>query len=402
MSLFAHARSKKNTVQNLSFGETMQTVELMVSCAKSPLEKVRAYNYAMFVIGEDFAAYGRTLMFRKRFLDPLPGFFPDKYYLDDGTPVTFRKKGKQAVSLQNHDNVFVTPWECSRLVSVLQTVYSKGFVADDNHKAFYYTEIDTAIVHSGNHSIGAGIFFDTGNILADVFDVAELYGHVDTDGENWLNRHNGQILTSAPSIHIAILYEISRQRYELLAALDHDEAEYCRINGGAFTKSKKSYTLVCGTPHSGKASFLETMHGAHNTAVYFDGENFDALLNQCVNIIEKSVCFGCERYRMQSARANGYFVKMIFIGVDINESIRRSGTADTAESEFIVQEKLSSIEKQMPQMLKLCDEAEFFDNEDGFKRLAHWDGNTFSLFGNKVPDWFHLIHMAWLNSLSDY
>lgn len=327
MNLFAHARLKKNAAQNLSFGETMQTVELMVSCAKSPLEKVRAYNYAMFVIGEDFAAYGRTLMFRKRFLDPLPGFFPDKYYLDDGTPVTFH---------------------------------------------------------------------------ADVFDVAELYGHVDTDGENWLNRHNGQILTSAPSIHIAILYEISRQRYELLAALAHDEAEYCRINGGAFTKSQKSYTLVCGTPHSGKASFLETMHGAHNTAVYFDGENFDALLNQCVNIIEKSVCFGCERHRMQSARANGYFVKMIFIGVDINESIRRSGTADTAESEFIVQEKLSSIEKQMPQMLKLCDEAEFFDNEDGFKRLAHWDGNTFSLFGNKVPDWFHSIHMAWLNNLSDY
>lgn len=47
MNLFAHARLKKNAAQNLSFGETMQTVELMVSCAQSPLEKVRAYNYAM-------------------------------------------------------------------------------------------------------------------------------------------------------------------------------------------------------------------------------------------------------------------------------------------------------------------------------------------------------------------
>lgn len=408
MKLFSRAIAEKKAADkgtSLNFSTAISTVELMTDGIKSPLEKVRLYNYAMSVIREDFAAYGRTLMFRKAFANRLSSLFPTEYFLADGSRKVFCKKGKKMVSLQNRENILVVPWECRRLANILNIVYSKGFIADDNHKAYYYTEIDTVEVYSGNHSISAGIFFGTGTITADVFNLSEVFEHIDTDGENWINHHNGTILTPVSSVHIAVLYEIARQKFNFLKTLGHDTADFCRINGGAFAKAKKCYTLVCGMPHSGKTSFLGTMHSENESAAMFDGENFDILINQAANIVEESVCFGSEKGRMRLAHQNGYYVKMIFVGIGIEESKSRSErisrkTGNNCEHENVLLEKRESIKQQLPEMMKLCDSVELFDNENGFKRVAHWDGQFLSFVGNYCPDWLFEIHKTWLDSLT--
>lgn len=203
----------KRIDDNLHYESAMQNIQLVVDCAQSPLEKIRAYNYAMFIIRADYAAYTKSLMFRKEFADRVAAFFPASYYLADGTKETFTKEPiSNIISLAQADGIAAFPWEYSRLARILPEIYQKGFIADENHKANYYAEIDLTVVFSGNYSISAGIFYGSGSINANVYLLSKLYEHVDTDGVNWINRHNGQVLTPVLSEHLAILYEISRRK----------------------------------------------------------------------------------------------------------------------------------------------------------------------------------------------
>ena len=59
----------KRIDDNLHYESAMQNIQLVLDCAQSPLEKIRAYNYAMFIIRADYAAYTKSLMFRKEFAE---------------------------------------------------------------------------------------------------------------------------------------------------------------------------------------------------------------------------------------------------------------------------------------------------------------------------------------------
>lgn len=159
----------KRINDNLHYESAMQNIQLVVDCAQSPLEKIRAYNYAMFIIRADYAAYTKSLMFRKEFADRVAAFFPASYYLADGTKETFTKEPiSNIISLAQADGIAAFPWEYSRLARILPEIYQKGFIADENHKANYYAEIDLTVVFSGNHSISAGLFYGSGSINANI------------------------------------------------------------------------------------------------------------------------------------------------------------------------------------------------------------------------------------------
>jgi predicted ABC-type ATPase len=399
----------KRIDDNLHYESAMQNIQLVVDCAQSPLEKIRAYNYAMFIIRADYAAYTKSLMFRKEFADRVAAFFPASYYLADGTKETFTKEPiSNIISLAQADGIVAFPWEYSRLARILPEIYQKGFIADENHKANYYAEIDLTVVFSGNHSISAGIFYGSGSINANVYLLSKLYEHVDTDGVNWINRHNGQVLTPVLSEHLAILYEISRRKNGILRSLDHDSEEYCRINGGAFTKIRKCYTVVCGMPCAGKTSFIGTMF--KDNAVLIDKSTdtnaFDVLIQKGESIIEENMCFGSAQSRIRSAKDSGYYIRLIFIGISANESLQRAtirfiktGRQQAISDKNIISE-IETISRQFCKLMQMCDSADYFDNEDIFIRVAHWDGQTFSFYGKEYPEWLHSIHTAWLDSLS--
>lgn len=399
----------KNSDSNLHYESAIQSIQLVVDCAQSPLEKVRAYNYALFIIRSDYTAYTKSLMFRKKFADRVAAFFPANYYLADGTKETFTKETiSNKISLSETDNIAVFPWEYGRLARILPVIYQNGFISDENHKANYYAEINLTIVFSGNHSISAGIFYGSGSINANVYLLSKLYEHVDTDGVNWINHYNGQVLTPVLSEHLAILYEISRRKDSILRSLDHDSEEYCRINGSAFTKSRKYYTVVYGMPCAGKSSFIGTMF--KDNAVLIDERTdtsmFDTLLRKGESIIEESMCFGSTQARMRSAKSRGYYIKLIFIGISANESLHRStirymkaGGHQTISDKMIISE-VETRPKQCCKLMQMCDSADYFDNEDIFIRVAHWDGQTFLFYGKEYPEWLNSIYTAWFESLS--
>ena len=260
--------------KNLNYHDAMDCVDSLVRCAKSPLEKVRAYNYALFVIKADFAAYSKT-----------------------------------------------------------------------------------------------------------------------------------RIISKVDSEHIAIIFEIARRKSVLLKSLDSRTEEYCRENGGAFIKSKRRYTVICGMPCSGKSTYIGA--GNHCGDVLIDDETdmdkFRLLIEQRECIIDENVFTGNAAPRMRLARDSGYYVCLCFIGIgSADECIRRSElrlqkTGVRQFSDEVIRESLKNYPRLIAQMLDLCDSADFCDNENGFRYVARWDGKTFNFISGDMPDWLCKIHLAWLD-----
>lgn len=93
-------------------------------------------------------------------------------------------------------------------------IKKEGFHESEyNHRAEYYTVLNLAAIWNGTHSGSAGIFYSNGDISADVFDIRELFDHVTTNGIDWINLHNGEILEEVKEPCLAVLYEIARLKH---------------------------------------------------------------------------------------------------------------------------------------------------------------------------------------------
>lgn len=412
MQLLSRLFRRNADRSGLNYITAIQNVQMIVDCAKSPLEKVRAYNYAMFVIRTDYAAYSKTLLFRRNGRYSAQQMFPYTFQMEDGTVLTIpEEKRTIPVNLNKHGSIVVSAWNHKRMADILPVVYSKGFSADDNHKAIYYSDINIAVVYSGNHSISAGVFYGSGSINARLFDVSKLYDHLDTDGVHWINRHTNRIISNTPSEHIAILYEISRRKKRLLAGLPSEEADYCRMNADEFMKSTKFFNVVCGMPCAGKSSFIGAMDRQTLCAAYTDDNTgldaFASLLDKCENIVEESQIISCGTLdKANMAKKKGYFIRMNFIGLtDPDECVRRSEIRSRKcvtpiQSRDFILSVINGFPDRIIKLLKLCDTADFFDNENGFEHIAHWNGQAFSFPSAKIPEWFYRIHSQWLLSLT--
>lgn len=113
------------------------------------------------------------------------------------------------------DTVILLPWDRFRFSNTVRSIYKNGFkYMEDNHKAFYYSDIDLCYVHSGNHSIATGIIKKEGSIKAEEYDIKGLFNVLTTDGANWYI--NGEKhLVEVFDFRIAILYEVAKIKYNL-------------------------------------------------------------------------------------------------------------------------------------------------------------------------------------------
>lgn len=82
-------------------------------------------------------------------------------------------------------------------------------------------------VNIGKYSfIASGIIQKTGSIEADVYDITEIFNHVKTDGEYWLNVHTNERLKDFNGykkvfdFRIAVLFELARMKFQLANSQD--------------------------------------------------------------------------------------------------------------------------------------------------------------------------------------
>lgn len=150
-------------------------------------------------------------------------FIPLGYIDENGIAHSLEPFEEKDVDLSKVVTV-VIPWKRTRMRDAIINVAKYGFRFDKNNhnSSLYFKEIDLCYAKSGNHHISSGIIQNTGYLEARVYTIEQLFPHVKTDGEYWLNIHTGEKLNlnneevKVFDFRVAVLYELAKIKYQLL------------------------------------------------------------------------------------------------------------------------------------------------------------------------------------------
>ena len=175
----------------------------------------------------------------------------------------------------------------------------------------------------------------------------------------------------------------------------------------------KTYTIIGGVNGVGKSSFtgvlkertmdLGTIIDVDKITAELGGNALaggKAALTKIRDCIERNVSFTQETtlsgYKTESTTRQvkelGYHVRMFYVGLDtldesllrIQNRVRRGGH-DIPNDD--VSRRFSARWEALAKVLPYCDEAEFYDNDNGFVKVAEYRNGEFRTVGNRIPNW---------------
>ena len=168
----------------------------------------------------------------------------------------------------------------------------------------------------------------------------------------------------------------------------------------------RTYTIIGGVNGVGKSSFTGVLkERCTDLGIIIDVDKITAELgkaalkkiNEC---IEKGVSFTQEttlsgRRTEATAREvveKGYRVRLYYIGLDsaaesvsrIANRVKRGGHDIPTQD---VERRFAGRWEAVAKVLPYCDEAEFYDNDNGFQLVAEYRNGELRTVGNIVPKW---------------
>ena len=182
----------------------------------------------------------------------------------------------------------------------------------------------------------------------------------------------------------------------------------------------KTYTIIGGVNGVGKSSFtgvlkertmdLGTIIDVDKITAELGGNPLaggKAALTKIRDCITRNVSFTQETtlsgYKTEATAKQvkelGYHVRMFYVGLDtldesllrIQNRVRRGGH-DIPNDD--VSRRFSSRWEALAKVLPYCDEAEFYDNDNGFVKVAEYRNGEFRTVGKHTPNW--------ISELQDY
>ena len=182
----------------------------------------------------------------------------------------------------------------------------------------------------------------------------------------------------------------------------------------------KVYTIIGGINGTGKSSLTGVLRTqlkdlgriidvdkitAENGLTPIEGGR--EALRRIRDCLDKNVCFTQETtlsgHRTEKtaaeAREKGYSVRLFYIGLDSPEECLarienrvRHGGHDIPEPDVL--RRFAGRWEAVAKVLPYCDEARFFDNDNGFVEVAEYLNGELVLKGNRRP--------AWVQELAEY
>lgn len=176
----------------------------------------------------------------------------------------------------------------------------------------------------------------------------------------------------------------------------------------------KTYTIIAGVNGTGKSSLtgaLKAQTKSLGTIIDTDKITAEAgvspltggkiALKKIRSCLDQGICFTQEstlsghviRDTVRRSHESGYYIRLYYVGLDsAEESIRRianrvaHGGHDIPSD--IVRHRFSQRWANLAAVLPYCDEAMFFDNDNGFVQVAVYENGELLAKGSLRPAWF--------------
>ncbi len=175
----------------------------------------------------------------------------------------------------------------------------------------------------------------------------------------------------------------------------------------------KIYTIIGGVNGVGKSSFTGVLKGSRtDLGIIVDVDQITAqlgagamaggraALQKIQGCMKKGVSFTQETtlsgYKTErtakAAKEAGYFVRLYYIGLEtaaeslsrIANRVRRGGH-DIPPGD--VERRFASRWEAVAKVLPYCDQAEFYDNDNGFVKVAEYRNGELLFVGDSRPGW---------------
>lgn len=174
----------------------------------------------------------------------------------------------------------------------------------------------------------------------------------------------------------------------------------------------KTYTIIGGVNGTGKSSLTGVLKAETRdlgTIIDVDKLNIKhgnplaggkaavKLINECmdrgISFTQETTLSGHKTANTAKfARDNGYFVRLYYVGLSsVDESIKRianrvqKGGHDIPQHDVI--RRFNSRYEDIAAVLPYCNEAVFYDNENGFRAVAEYRNGEIVTVGDPLPAW---------------
>lgn len=146
----------------------------------------------------------------------------------------------------------------------------------------------------------------------------------------------------------------------------------------------KIYTIIGGIDGAGKSSFMGSLKYQRND----------------LGKIQETTLSGIRPLRMvKQAKAAGYFIRLLYVGIgSADEALKRIANRVSKGGHDIPKEdvlrRFEGRVEALAKVLAYCDEAVFFDNENGFVEVGEYRNGELISKGDYQPNWFLYLRAA--------
>ncbi len=180
----------------------------------------------------------------------------------------------------------------------------------------------------------------------------------------------------------------------------------------------KIYTIIGGVNGCGKSSLtgaikaerkdLGTIIDVDKINASFDGdkvaggkkaiEKINHCIEQGLSFTQETTLSGARTATTaKKAKENGYYIRLYYVGLDsAQESVKRiqnrvaKGGHDIPKEDVL--RRFNNRFEALKKILPYCNEALFFDNDNGFMEVAEYKYGELILKGYKHPKWIEKIN----------